>query len=103
MTMHDQIADIINSGDRSSRCAEQIEALFDAEQAAGEFITDELIETARRHYRALEMSAEIMRDPRRTGNWSGAASTADAFQRQAAVARAIHDALSTYKSARGAS
>lgn len=52
-----------------------------------------LVEQARRIYRALEMSAAIMRDKKRTGNWDGARRTADAFERQAIAAKQLHDAL----------
>lgn len=56
-------------------------------------MTDKLIERARRLYRALEMSANIMRDPTRTGGWDGAEKTADAFERQAIAAKELHDLL----------
>lgn len=52
-----------------------------------------LLEQARRIYRALEMSAGIMRDPRRTGGWEGSERTASAFERQGFAAKELHDAL----------
>lgn len=52
-----------------------------------------LTEAARRIYRGLEMSAEIMRDPRRTGGWEGSERTASAFDRQARAAKLLHDRL----------
>lgn len=44
-------------------------------------------EHCRMAYRAAEMSAEIMRDNRRTGGWVGAGRTAAQFERIAARAR----------------
>lgn len=63
---------------------------------------NDLIEQMRRLYRGLEMSAEIMRDRRRTGGWEGADRTADAFARYAATAQSIH-ALLTARAAHRAS
>lgn len=51
---------------------------------------EELIEGLRRIYRGLEMSAEIMRDARRTGGWAGAERTATAFARYAQEAKRMH-------------
>ncbi len=58
----------------------------------------EVTEAARRIYRALEMSAGIMRDPRRTGGWEGAERTASAFERQAMAAKSLHDSLAALAS-----
>ena len=56
---------------------------------------NDAVEVARRHYRALEMSAAIMRDPKRTGGWEGAERTARAFERQAETAKSLYAALTT--------
>ena len=53
----------------------------------------DLIEAARRLYRGLEMQAAIMRDPARTGGWSGSERVAAAFERQARAAKQLHDTL----------
>ena len=52
-------------------------------------------EMTRQVYRACEMSAEIMRDARRTGAWEGAERVASAFERQAKNARNAYDGLTT--------
>lgn len=44
--------------------------------------------------RAAECSAEIMRDPQRTGNWAGAERTARAFDRIAVQLRQVLDLYS---------
>lgn len=54
---------------------------------------DTPVDRARKLYRTAEMSASIMRDPRRTGFWSGAERTANAFDRLAGQAKLLHDAL----------
>ena len=53
------------------------------------------LEVARRHYRALEMGAAIMRDPQRTGGWEGAERTARAFEHQAETAKGLFDFITT--------
>lgn len=50
-------------------------------------------EDLRRLMRTAEMSAEIMRDPERTGRWSGAERTARAFDR---ISDRIREALDLY-------
>jgi hypothetical protein len=50
----------------------------------------DMLEQLRRLYRGLEMSAGLMRDRRRTGGWSGAERTADAFSRYAATAQSLY-------------
>lgn len=47
-----------------------------------------LREELRRIARTAEMSAEIMRDPRRTGGWDGAERVANSYGRMAIKARA---------------
>jgi hypothetical protein len=53
------------------------------------------VEIAWRLYLGLEMQAAIMRDPQRTGGWKGAERVASAFERQARVAKRLHDALAS--------
>lgn len=53
-----------------------------------------LIRELRKLYRGLEMSAGLMRDRSRTGGWSGAERTADAFARYAATAQSLHALVS---------
>lgn len=51
------------------------------------------LKLAYRLYRALERSAAIMRNNRRTGGWNGAERVAAAFDRDAVMARSIHALL----------
>lgn len=48
---------------------------------------ERLRETLRRIRRTAELSAGIMRDPARTGDWEGAARVADQFDRIARATR----------------
>jgi hypothetical protein len=57
-------------------------------------VPENLVEELRKLYRGLEMSAGIMRDRSRTGGWSGAERTANAFARYAATAQSLHALLS---------
>ena len=50
-------------------------------------------EELRRAMRAAELSAEIMRDPERTGRWAGAERTARAFDR---IAQRLRQTLDLY-------
>lgn len=52
-----------------------------------------LVEALTGEARAAEMSANIMRDARRTGGWAGADNTAKAFDR---IARRIRQALAPF-------
>lgn len=54
---------------------------------------ENLVAELRRLYRGLEMSANIMRDPLRTGGWEGAERTAAAFDRYAATAQSLYALL----------
>lgn len=50
-------------------------------------------EEIRRAMRAAEASAEIMRDPARTGGWAGAENTARAFDR---IGKRLREVLDLY-------
>ncbi len=51
-------------------------------------------EALRRLMRGCEMSAELMRDPERTGGWSGSENVARAFERYSRDLRALLDTCS---------
>lgn len=69
--------------------------MTDTTQPPAETLANQmLIAELRKLYRGLEMSAGLMRDRKRTGGWSGAERTADAFARYAATAQSLHALVS---------
>jgi hypothetical protein len=73
--------------------------LYAALQAQPAQAQGDVVERARRIKRTAEMSANIMRDTKRTGGWEGAEKTASAFDRLAKDAEALRAALAAMQQA----